>query len=65
MLEERQLLDFEERRYAGWSHELGSNILSGKADLENLHHRVLNEPVSISPVSGAQERLENLVNRYV
>ena len=51
-------------RYAGWDDELGQAILAGTTDLSALHERALahGEP---SRVSGGQERLENLVARYV
>jgi xylose isomerase len=51
-------------RYAGWDGELGQSILGGTTDLAALHERALDrgEPAR---VSGGQERLENLVNRYI
>jgi xylose isomerase len=51
-------------RYAGWDGELGQSILGGGTDLAALHERALDggEPPR---VSGGQERLENLVGRYV
>ncbi len=51
-------------RYAGWDGELGQSILSRGTDLAALHQRALDrgEPAR---VSGGQERLENLVGRYV
>jgi xylose isomerase len=51
-------------RYAGWDGELGSSILDGTSTLGSLHERAAGrgEPIR---VSGGQERLENLVARYV
>ena len=51
-------------RYDGWDGELGRSILGGATDLASLHERALDrgEPAR---VSGRQERLENLVGRYV
>jgi xylose isomerase len=51
-------------RYAGWDGELGQAILAGTTDLSALHQRAFDhgEP---SRTSGGQERLENLVARYV
>jgi xylose isomerase len=51
-------------RYAGWDLELGRSIRDGRADLAALHDRAFDrgEPAR---VSGAQERLENLVSRHV
>jgi xylose isomerase len=51
-------------RYAGWQGELGSAILAGAgldAVAQIAHERSLNP----QPRSGHQERLENLVNRFV
>ena len=51
-------------RYAGWDGELGTSILDGTSTLASLHERAAGrgEPAR---VSGGQERLENLVARYV
>ena len=51
-------------RYGGWDGDLGQAILGGTTDLSALHERALDrgEPTRIS---GGQERLENLVARYV
>jgi xylose isomerase len=51
-------------RYAGWDGELGRSILDGTTSLASLHQRAFDqgEPAR---VSGGQERLENLVARYV
>jgi xylose isomerase len=51
-------------RYAGWDGGLGQSILDRETDLAALHERAFDrgEPTR---VSGGQERLENLVGRYV
>jgi len=51
-------------RYAGWDGELGRSILGRDTGLASLHERAFDrgEPTR---VSGGQERLENLVGRYV
>jgi xylose isomerase len=51
-------------RYAGWDAELGRSVLGGGTSLAALHERAFDrgEPAR---VSGGQERLENLVARYV
>jgi xylose isomerase len=51
-------------RYAGWDGGLGQSILDRETDLASLHERAFDrgEPTR---VSGGQERLENLVGRYV
>jgi xylose isomerase len=51
-------------RYAGWNGELGQAIHAG-ASLDALAERVHAQGLSPAPRSGRQERLENIVNRYV
>jgi xylose isomerase len=64
ILEGGELDANRDRRYAGWDGELGRSILDGTTDLAGLHDRAFGagEPAR---VSGGQERLENLVARYV
>jgi xylose isomerase len=50
-------------RYAGWKGALGSDILDGKVSLADLEQKVVAGEIDPAPVSGGQERLENLVNR--
>jgi xylose isomerase len=52
-----------EERYAGWRGPLGTEILAGGLGLEALSARVLERDRDVAPVSGRQERLENLVGR--
>jgi xylose isomerase len=54
-------------RYAGWEGPLGQEILGGGTDLAALRSRALDRSDRGEParVSGGQERLENLVARYV
>ncbi|MFP5342140.1 MAG: xylose isomerase [Candidatus Limnocylindria bacterium] len=65
LLEQRTLSDPLEARYAGWSGTLGSAILDGRESLESLEARVAAGEIDPTPVSGAQEHLENLVNRRI
>jgi len=51
-------------RYAGWDGTLGRQILGGDLTLEALAERALGEDVRPRPVSGRQEYLENVVNRF-
>ena len=51
-------------RYAGWNGELGQSIEAG-ASLDALAERVHAQGISPRQRSGRQERLENLVNRFV
>ena len=59
------LSDFVEDRYAGWKQEFGQSIMAGDHSLDSLSKLVLDNDVNPSQVSGRQELLENIVNRYV
>ena len=65
MLEEGSLEAERDRRYAGWEEGLGAHILDGEVSLADLEQRVAAGEIDPSPVSGGQERLENLVNRTI
>jgi xylose isomerase len=65
MIERRTLADPLAARYAGWTDGLGKEILEGRASLAELAGRVAAGGIDPRPVSGAQERLENLVNRRI
>ena len=65
MIEDGALAAEIETRYAGWSGPLGAAILDGTETLESLHATVASGTVDPKPVSGGQERLENLVNHAI
>ena len=65
MLEDRALIDPLEERYAGWNGAEAKAMLAGERTLEDVAERVLAEGIEPLPRSGRQERLENVVNRYV
>jgi len=50
-------------RYAGWDTDDGKALLA--SDLESIEKLVRSQDINPVPKSGRQERLENLVNRYV
>ena len=52
-------------RYAGWTREPARAWLDGQAGLADVAKTVSDGGVDPQPRSGGQERLENLVNRYV
>jgi xylose isomerase len=54
-----------EKRYAGWSADLGVAILGGAETLDSLEAKVLGGEIDPTPVSGNQELLENRVNRVI
>ena len=60
-----ELEQFVRQRYSSWDDGVGADIESGAADFESLEKYML-EKGEISPnVSGRQEMLEHLVNRYL
>ena len=63
MLEDGRLEAARADRYAGWAKAPGADLLE-RATLESIHDRVVSENINPKPVSGRQERLENLVNRF-
>ncbi len=52
-------------RYQGWQSGLGQDIMSGKESLDSLSQKVEADNIDPEPVSGEQELLENIVNRYI
>jgi xylose isomerase len=64
MVKNDELERHREQRYAGWRGELGEAIMGGRLNLAVLAGRVLEDNVDVAPVSGRQEQLENLLNRY-
>ncbi len=64
MLEDGKLEAARDARYAGWDAAQGQDLLT-KATLETCFDNVLRDNISPEPRSGRQERLENLVNRYL
>lgn len=65
MIEDGQLSGHLKARYAGWDSPLGQDILDGSHSLTSLADQAVSEKFDPQPVSGRQEALENLVNRYV
>ncbi|WP_106744683.1 xylose isomerase [Yoonia maritima] len=63
MLEDGKLEAARNERYAGWDTEAGKNLLN--SDLDSIMAKVQADNTNPEPRSGRQERLENLVNRYL
>ena len=63
MLEDGKLEAARDARYAGWDSSGGKSLLS--SDLASIEDMVRNKGIDPEPKSGRQERLENLVNRYL
>jgi len=64
MLEQRTLQEAVDARYAGWDQGVGREILDGTVSLEELERRVA-DGIEPKPLTGGQERLENVVNRHI
>ena len=64
MLEDGRLEDLRAQRYAGWDSPQATAMLE-REDLDAIFQNVLHTDLRPEPKSGQQERLENLVNRFV
>lgn len=65
MLEDGVLSGMVDARYAKWDSSEGKAMLKGKRTLDDIAARVEKKDINPQPVSGRQELLENIVNRYV
>jgi xylose isomerase len=59
------LKDFVKQRYSSWDAGIGQQIEQGKAGFEELEQYMLDKGNPEKNVSGRQEMLENILNRYV
>ena len=59
------LKDFVKTRYASWDSGIGQKIEAGSARFEDLEKYMLDKGDASPNVSGRQEMLENIVNRYI
>jgi xylose isomerase len=59
------LSDLVKERYASWDTGIGADIESKKAGFEQLEAYMLQKGDAAKNVSGRQEMIENIVNRYV
>lgn len=65
LLEQQQLQQIVNQRYAGWDTALGQQILQGQSSLADLAKLAQQQELNPKPISGQQEYLENLVNQYI
>lgn len=63
MLEDGRLEELRDGRYKDWDAQSGKDLLAGS--LEDAFEKVVGKGINPQPKSGKQERLENLVNRFV
>ena len=59
------LSDFVKQRYASWDTGIGAKVEAGQAKFEDLETYMLEKGDAAKNVSGRQEMLENIINRYV
>lgn len=65
MIEDDALEGPRRARYAGWESSEAQAMLAKDATLDGIAARAEAADLNPQPVSGAQEKLENIVNRYV
>ena len=65
MIEDDSLEGPRRVRYAGWEGEAAQAMLAKGATLDGIAADAEARDVNPQPVSGAQEKLENIVNRYL
>lgn len=63
MVEDRVLEDMRNARYEGWKTDFGKTLMT--SDLSAIETLTRQKAINPKPRSGKQERLENLINRYV
>jgi xylose isomerase len=59
------LKDFVKQRYGSWDTGIGQKIEAGQAKFEDLEKYMLEKGDAAANVSGRQEMLENVINRYL
>lgn len=65
MMENKALEGPREGRYAGWTTDSAKAMLTKDATLDGIAAQAEAHDLNPQPVSGQQEKLENIVNRYV
>ncbi|AKH43227.1 xylose isomerase [Altererythrobacter atlanticus] len=65
IIEDGRIDDFRAQRYAGWDGELGRKIHTDGTSLADIADLAIARNLNPRHRSGRQERLENLVNRFV
>jgi xylose isomerase len=60
-----ELATFVKDRYASWDSGIGQQVESGKVGLAELEKYMLEKGDAAKNVSGRQEMLENMINRYL
>ncbi|MCH2933592.1 hypothetical protein K3V84_14690, partial [Listeria monocytogenes] len=63
LIEDGRLDAIKAERYAGWEGDLGQQI--GTLDLAAIADLAVEQAIDPKPRSGRQERIENLINRFI
>ena len=62
LISKGEIEGFVEQRYAGWSSPSAKQILDGAVSLADVADSALSEGINPRPVSGQQERMENIIS---
>lgn len=65
LIEDRVFEDFKEKRYESYTYGIGKDITEGKVGFKELSEYALKNGVKNENISGRQEMLENILNRYI
>jgi xylose isomerase len=65
MIEDGRIEGFIDKKYSSFDSEIGKKIRSGEATLEELAKRAADMKSVATPVSGAQEYLEGVLNNII
>ena len=65
MIQNDELQDFKDKRYAGWETGVGAEMMAGKSSLDEMALTCVAKNTSPNPQSGKQEYLENIVTLNV
>jgi xylose isomerase len=65
MVQNDRLQQFKDQRYAGWQQPLGKAVLAGEFSLQSLAEHAFANELDPQAVSGRQEMLEGIVNRFI
>ncbi|AXJ04643.1 xylose isomerase [Pseudomonas fluorescens] len=65
MVQNDQLQRLKDQRYAGWQQPFGQSVLEGEFNLQTLAEHAFAHELNPQAVSGRQEMLENVVNRFI
>ncbi|QQN96444.1 xylose isomerase [Pseudomonas sp. SW-3] len=65
MVQDDRLQQLKDQRYSGWQQPFGQAVLTGDFNLQSLAEHAFANELNPQAVSGRQEMLENVVNRFI